>query len=89
MKNNIKSRFTTIWLYLRLLKGENSISTPFSTSRDSKSTALKWRSSLSLSEALTVQQYCNEEMQKLGYLLVNENLSENTEVLADLPYNNK
>ena len=89
MKNNIKSRFTTIWLYLRLLKGENSISTPFSTSRDSKSTALKWRSSLSLSEALTVQQYCNEEMQKLGYLLVDENLSENTEVLADLPYNNK
>ena len=89
MKNNIESRFTIIWLFLRLLKGENSISTPFSTSRDSKSTALKWRSSLSLSEALTVQQYCNEEMQKLGYLLVDENLSENTEVLADLPYNNK
>ena len=74
---------------LRLHKGEDSISTPFSTSRDSKSTALKWRSSVSLSDALTVQQYCSDEMQKLGYLLVNENLSEKTEVLADLPYKNK
>ena len=68
-------------------RGENF--TPFTTSRDSKSTALKWRSSVSLSDALAVQKYCSHEMEKLGYLLVNENLTATTEVIADLPYKNE
>lgn len=62
---------------------------PFSTSRDSKSTALKWRSSVELSDALIIQEFCNEEMGKLGYLLAEESLDETTEVLIDLPYRNK
>ena len=77
----------SVWSYSRLLKGDNF--NPFTTSRDSKSTALKWRSSVSLSDALAVQKYCSNEMQKLGYLLVNENLSPTTEVIADLPYKNE
>ena len=61
----------------------------FSTSRDSKHTATKWRTSVSLSDALAIQEFCSDEMEKLGYLLVNESLDETTEVLTDMPYENK
>ena len=70
-------------------KRKRSSNNPFTTNRDSEQTALKWRSSVSLSDALTIQEFCNDEMEQLGYLPVNKTLSKTTQVITDLPSTNK
>ena len=70
-------------------KRKRSSNNPFTTNRDSEQTALKWRSSVSLSDALTIQKFCKDEMEKLGYLPVNKTLSKTTQVITDLPSPNK
>ena len=70
-------------------KRKRSSNNPFTTNRDSEQTALKWRSSVSLSDALTIQEFCNDEMEQLGYLPVNKTLSKTTQVITDLSFSNK
>ena len=41
-------------------KRKRSPNNQFTTNRDSEQTALKWRSSVSLSDALTIQEFCKD-----------------------------
>ena len=66
-------------------KNNETVTSHFTTDRDSKSVALLWRTELDISIARTISEMCSEEMQMLGYLPVREKLDNSTSVITEMP----
>ena len=55
----------------------------FSTQRDSKQTALRWRDTIAMSNVEAVQKLCADEMLKLGYSPVAGRIDNKSNVIDD------
>ena len=55
----------------------------FFTQRNSKQTALRWRETIQMANVEAVQTLCAQEMAKLGYLQIHDQVYNESNVIAD------
>ena len=58
----------------------------FFTKRNSRRTALKWRETISIDNVKRIQMFCSQEMQRLNYLTVENEINNNSNVIEPLTF---
>lgn len=61
----------------------------FGTQRDSRQTALRWRETITLDNAITIQEYCHLEMKEMKYVEVSKTINNQTDVISEYRFSKR